>query len=82
MKCQLDISEILIVRNAENPQQALHLDISRFYCRLFETTRDQCHDYLEEIMRWADGQVENYEYISENLFHFTAARRRFYGLKR
>lgn len=80
MKCQLDISEFLIVRDVDNVQPALHLDISHFYCRLFETTRDQCRDYLEEIMRWADGKIENYEYLSENLFHFTAARRRYYGL--
>lgn len=82
MKCQLDIEEFLIVRNVEDPQQMIHLDISPFYCRLFETTRDQCRDYLEEIMNWAGGNVENYEYVSDNLMHFTSARRRFYGYKK
>lgn len=79
MNCQLEITDVLTVSDRENPQRALHLDISRFYCRLFETTRDQCRDYLEEIMRWADGNIENYEYLSENLMHCTTARRHYYG---
>jgi len=82
MLCNIDLNETLVVRNQENPCQALHLDISRFYCRLFETTRDQSRDYLEEILKWTDGKVENYDDVSTSLMHCTAARRRYYGLKK
>lgn len=82
MKCLLEISDVITVRNESNLNQAMHLDISRFYCRLFETTRDQCRDYLEEIMHWADGEIENYDYLEENLLHCTSARRRYYGYNR
>ena len=32
--------------------------------------------------RWTDDNLENYDYVSNNLMHFTAARRRYYGFKR
>ncbi|MBR5068063.1 MAG: hypothetical protein IKX25_01540 [Bacteroidales bacterium] len=82
MKCIVDINDNIVVRNEANPVQMLRLDMSRFYCRLFETTRDQSRDYLEEILQWTDGNLENYDYVSNNLMHFTAARRRYYGFKR
>lgn len=82
MKCQITPSDNLIVSNVSNPSQVLRLDISPFYCRLFESAREQSRDYLEEIMRWADDEIENYEYVSANLMHFTAARRRSFGLKK
>ncbi len=82
MKCIVDINENIVVRNEANPVQMLRLEMSRFYCRLFETTRDQSRDYLDEILKWTDDNLENYEYVSNNLMHFTAARRRYYGFKR
>lgn len=82
MKCLLDISEVLVVRAEDDPQQMLTLDFSQFYCRLFETTRDQCRDYLEEIVRWSNDSLENYEYLSDNLMHVTSARRKYFGFKR
>lgn len=82
MTCSFDLGETLIVKNQDNPSQTLHLDMSRFYCRLFENARDQSRDYLEEIMKWADGNVENFDYVSANLMHCTAARRRYYGFKK
>lgn len=82
MKCQLEMNDVLTVRDVENPNQVIHLDASRFYCRLFENARDQSRDYLEEIMKWAKGDIENYDYLSDNLMHFTSARRRYYGFKK
>ncbi|MBR3029482.1 MAG: hypothetical protein IKH58_15210 [Bacteroidales bacterium] len=82
MKCIVDINDNIVVRNEANPMQMLRLEMSRFYCRLFETTRDQSRDYLDEILRWTDDNLENYDYVSNNLMHFTAARRRYYGFKR
>lgn len=82
MKCNIIPSDILTISNEANPSQVLHLDMSPFYCRLFESTRDQSRDYLEEIMKWANGDIENYEYLSTNLMHVTSARRRSYGLKK
>lgn len=82
MKCQITPSDNLVVCNVANPSQVLRLDISPFYCRLFENAREQSRDYLEEIMRWADEEIENYEYVSANLMHATAARRRSFGLKK
>lgn len=82
MTCQVSISDFLIIRNADKPDQQLSLDISRFYCRLFETTRDQCRDYLDEIMHWAGGVIDNYDYLSDSLFHHTFVRRRLYGFNR
>ena len=51
MKCIVDINDNIVVRNEANPMQMLRLEMSRFYCRLFETTRDQSRDYLDEILR-------------------------------
>ena len=83
MYCQIDIQDNLIVRTTDRPAQMLRLDISPFYCRLFETTHAQSRDYLEEILRWADGEtIENYDVISSDLLHCTAARRRQYGFKK
>ena len=82
MKCIVDINDNIVVRNEANPMQMLRLEMSRFYCRLFETTRDQSRDYLDEILRLTDDNLENYDYVSNNLMHFTAARRRYYGFKR
>ena len=82
MKCIVDITDNIVVRNEAHPMQMLRLEMSRFYCRLFETTRDQSRDYLDEILRWTDDNLENYDYVSNNLMHFTAARRRYYGFKR
>ena len=61
MKCIVDINDNIVVRNEANPMQMLRLEMSRFYCRLFETTRDQSRDYLDEILRWTDDNLENYD---------------------
>lgn len=82
MNCKIDIDDIITVSDQENPNRVLHLDISPFYCRLFETTRLQCRDYLEEILKWTDGKLDNYEYVSNNIMHVTSARRRSYGIKK
>ncbi len=82
MKCIVDVNDNIVVRNEANPLQMLRLDASRIYCRLFETTRDQSRDYLDEILEWSHGELENYEYVSNNLMHLTAARRRYYGFKK
>lgn len=82
MTCSLDFGDTLVVKNLEDPSQSLHLDMSRFYCRLFETTHDQSRDYLEEIMRWSGGNIDNYDFLSSSLMHCTAARRRYYGFKK
>ena len=58
MKCIVDINDNIVVRNEANPMQMLRLEMSRFYCRLFETTRDQSRDYLDEILRWTDDNLE------------------------
>lgn len=82
MQCSIEPGDTLIVKNTTNPSQKFNLDMSRFYCQLFETTRDQCRDYMEEIMRWANGEIENYDALATNLMHCTAARRRYYGFKK
>jgi len=82
MKCLITPSDNLIVSNEANPAQVLRLDMSPFYCRLFESTRDQSRDYLEEILRWANGDIENFDYVSTNIMHCTAARRRSFGFKK
>lgn len=82
MKCIVDVNNDIIVRNADNPLQSLHLNLSRIYCRLFETTREQSRDYLDEILEWADGNIENFDYVSTNIMHVTAAHRRHFGLKK
>lgn len=82
MKCELVMSDMLAVHDAEHPQKMLHLDASKFYCRLFETSQLQSRDYLEEVMRWSNGEVENYDYLAAELMHFTRARRKMYGIKR
>lgn len=82
MKLLITAKENIIVSNEANPSQVLRLDVSPFYCRLFECTRDQSRDYLEEIIKWTNDDIENYEYVSNNLLHCTSALRRSYGFKK
>lgn len=82
MKLIVNPSENLIVTDESNPSQVLRLDMSPFYCRLFECTRDQSRDYVEEILRWAGDDIENFDYVSTSIMHCTAARRRSLGLKK
>ena len=82
MKCELVMSDTLTVRDADRPQKMLYLDSTKFYCRLFETSQLQSRDYLEEVMRWADGAVDNYDYLAAELMHYTRACRKKYGIKK
>lgn len=83
MYCHIEINDNLVVTDTNQPQRVLKLDISKFYCRLFETTQQQSRDYLEEILKWADGEtIENYDYVAKNLLHCTSAQRRHYGFKK
>lgn len=81
MNCKVEFDDVLWISNADDSSQQLHLDFSQFYCRLFEDCRLQCRDYLEEILRWTDGKIDNYDYVANNLMHITAARRRSFGFK-
>ncbi len=80
MECAISIeNDSVLVTPAE--KFPLRLDISKSYCQLYENTRSQARDYLEEVMEWCGNQPLNFDSIVKNLMLHTAARRKKFGMK-
>ena len=60
----------------------LKMDISDHYCRIFETTKLQCRDYIQEISRWANGRPVDLDNIVRSLMMDLSVRRRSIDRKR
>lgn len=81
MECNVDLDRDIVTVFADNKETPLRLSINEHYCKLFETTRDQSRDYLEEVVRWCGCYPTNFDRVSKNLMHYTAARRKMIGLE-
>lgn len=80
MECAISIeNDSVLVKPAE--RFPLRLDISKHYCLLYENSRSQARDYLEEVINWCGQQPSNLETIARNLMLHTAARRKKFGMK-
>ena len=80
MECAISIEKdsVLVMPGEKFP---LRLDISKRYCSIYENSRSQARDYLEEVVSWCGQQPANFESLVQNLLLFTAARRKKYGMK-
>lgn len=60
----------------------LKFDVSPSYCRIFETTKQQSRDYLEEMIRWCGERPDNLESMLKSIHLFLTVRRRELGMKK
>lgn len=80
MECAISIeNDSVLVKPGE--KFPLRLDISKRYCQLYENTRSQARDYVEEVIKWCGQQPANFDAIVKNLLLHTAARRKKFGMK-
>ena len=80
MECAISIeNDSVLVRPGQ--RVPLRLDISKRYCLLYENTRSQARDYIEEVINWCGQQPANFDHLVRNLMLFTAARRKKFGMK-
>lgn len=80
MECAIIIeNDSVLVKPGE--KFPLRLDISKRYCQLYENTRSQARDYVEEVIKWCGQQPANFDAIVKNLLLHTAARRKKFGMK-
>ena len=80
MECAISIEKdtVLVTPTERFP---LRLDISKRYCQLYENSRSQARDYLEDVIKWCGQQPSNFDSLVKNLLLHTAARRKKFGMK-
>lgn len=81
MECAVSIEKDTMVIVSDAKSTPLRLSITKPYCHLFESTRDQSRDYVDEVVRWCGGYPANFDAFSKKLMHFTAARRKQFGFE-
>lgn len=79
MECSVSLEKDSVVVISDAVSTPLRMSITKPYCRLFESTRAQSRDYVDEVVRWCGDYPSNFDSFSRNLMHFTAARRKHFG---
>lgn len=79
MECAISIDKDTVLVSPEE-KFPLRLDISKHYCQLYENTRSQARDYVEEVIEWCGQQPANFDSLVKNLLIHTAARRKKFGM--
>ena len=82
MECAVRIEKDSVIVTSDAKARPLRMNISKPYCRLFESTHDQSRDYVEEVVRWCGDYPSNFDSFSNNLMHYTAARRKQFGFEK
>lgn len=82
MECAVSLEKDTVVVVSEVRSNPLRLSITKNYCRLFESTREQSRDYVEEVVRWCGDYPDNFDSFSKNLMLYTAARRKQFGFEK
>lgn len=82
MECEVRIEKDTVVVSSDIKANPLRMNINKSYCRLFESTRDQSRDYVEEVVRWCGDYPANFDSFSRNLMLYTAAQRKQFGFER
>lgn len=72
-------AEVVALNDAS--MRSLRVDISEPYCRIFETTKQQCRDYVREIQQWTEGRPANLDRVVRSLMMDLCVRRRAMGMK-
>ena len=81
MECSIRIFKDYAVVKSDNASLGtLKFDMSLPYCRIFETTKQQSRDYLEEIINWCGERPENIDSILKSILLYVSVRRREAGM--
>jgi hypothetical protein len=81
MECSIRISDdYAFVQADKEGLGTLKFDMTIPCCRIFETTKQQSRDYLEELINWCGETPENIEAIAKNIHMCVAVKRREAGL--
>ncbi len=82
MNCDIILENDSFVVSSASKPTPLRMNITKSYCKLFESSLDQSRDYVEEVVRWCGCYPSNFDKFSKNLMHYTAARRKQYGFEK
>lgn len=81
VQCSVRIAgDYAMVQASETSLQNLRFDISKPSCRVYENTRQQSREYLEEIVKWCGEQPMNADTLFRSLMMHLSVRRREMGL--
>ena len=69
------------VKSSDLALGSLFLDTSLNYCRIFETTKQQSRDYLDELVNWCGEKPDNIDHIIKSILLYLTVKRREAGLK-
>lgn len=82
MECSVRLEKDTVIVISDTKANPLRMSITKPYCRLFESTRDQSRDYVEEVVRWCGDYPTNFDSFSKSLMLHTAARRKQFGFEK
>lgn len=82
MKCKVkSYTTYLIVSDVTGELPPLRLGMTIPMCRVYENSKAQCRDFIDEICRWAGAKPEAIEALMRELLICVATRRRQVGMK-
>ncbi len=82
MKCSISIfNDYAVVKADDASLGTLKFDMSLPYCKIFETTKQQSRDYVEELVHWCGGRPDNIDTIAKSILLYVAVKRREAGLE-
>ncbi len=81
VECSIRIyDEYAVVESNKDTLGSLFLDTSLSYCRIFETTKQQSRDYIDELISWCGEKPDNIDHIIKSILLFLTVKRRQAGL--
>ena len=81
MQCALQINGDYALVTSEEKKETLTLDMSDFYCRIFDSAKAQSRDYLEEMIRWCGVRPDNLESLHKSLLMYILVKRKSLGIR-
>jgi hypothetical protein len=83
MECSIRImNDYAFVQSDKSGLGTLKFDMSLPCCRVFETTKQQSRDYLDELIDWCGETPSNIDTIARSIFMYLTVRRREAGMLR
>lgn len=81
MQCWLRINGDFATVTSDQKTDTLTLDMSDFYCSIFDSAKAQSRDYLEELVRWCGARPDNIESLHKSLLMYVLVKRKTLCLK-
>jgi len=81
MQCALTINGDYAQVTTDQKSDSLTLDLSDFYCSIFDSAKAQSRDYLEELIHWCGVRPDNLESLHKSLFMYILVKRQSLGYK-